>query len=73
MMGFKEFVSERSIDALVQREPSDLKAQLSSIEGVLGLMEEGPKKAKLNSKRLQLIEAIKRQSAAVKAGSRRHS
>lgn len=73
MMGFKEFVSERSIDALVQREPSDLKAQLSSIEGVLGLMEEGPRKAKLNSKRLQLIEAIKRQSAAVKAGSRRQS
>lgn len=73
MMGFKEFVSERSIDALVQREPSDLKAQLSSIEGVLGLMEEGPKKAKLNSKRLQLIEAIKRQSAAVKAASRRQS
>lgn len=73
MMGFKEFVSERSIDALVQREPSDLKAQLSSIEGVLGLMEEGPKKAKLNSKRLQLLEAIKRQSAAVKAGSRRQS
>lgn len=73
MMGFKEFVSERSIDALVQREPSDLKAQLSSIEGVLGLMEEGPRKAKLNSKRLQLIEAIKRQSAAAKAGSRRQS
>lgn len=73
MMGFKEFVSERSIDALVQREPSDLKAQLSSIEGVLGLMEEGPRKAKLNSKRLQLLEAIKRQSAAVKAGSRRQS
>ncbi|MCF8515007.1 MAG: hypothetical protein K9G72_11640 [Rhodobacteraceae bacterium] len=41
MMGFKEFVSEPSIDALVQREPSHLKAQLSSIEGVLGLMEEG--------------------------------
>lgn len=73
MMGFKEFVSERSIDALVQREPSDLKAQPSSIEGVLGLMEEGPKKAKLNSKRLQLIEAIKRQSSAAKAGSRRQS
>ncbi|WP_143524391.1 hypothetical protein [Phaeovulum vinaykumarii] len=72
-MGFKEFVSERSIDALVQREPSDLKAQLSSIEGVLGLMEEGPKKAKLNSKRLQLLEAIKRQSAAVMAGSRHQS
>ena len=53
MMGFKAVVSEGSIDASVQREPSDLKAQLSSIEGVLGLMEEGPKKAKLNSKRLQ--------------------
>jgi hypothetical protein len=53
MMGFKAFVSERSIDALVQSEPSDLKAQLSSIEGVLSLMLEGPKKAKLNRNRLQ--------------------
>lgn len=73
MMGFKEFVAERSIDALVQREPSDLKAQLSSIESVLGLMEEGPKKAKLNTKRLQLIEAIRLQSAAAKPRSRNAS
>lgn len=70
MMGFKEFVAERSIDALVERDPSDLKAQLSSIEGVLGLMEEGPKKAKLNSKRLQLLEALKRQSSTCKTKSR---
>lgn len=73
MMRFKEFVAERSIDALVQREPSDLKAQLSSIEGVLGLMEEGPKKAKLNSKRLQLMEALKRQSSTAKVRSRNAS
>ena len=73
MMGFKEFVAERSIDALAQREPSDLKAQLSSIEGILGLMEEGPKKAKLNSKRLQLLEALRRQSSTAKARSRNAS
>lgn len=69
MMGFKEFVAERSIDALVQREPSDLKAQLSSIDKILGLMDEGPKKAMLNSKRLQLLEALKRQSSTAKPKS----
>lgn len=73
MMGFKQFVAERSIDTLALREKSDLEAQLSTVNGMMGLLEEGPRKAMLNSKRLQLMEALKRQSKPAKAAPRSQS
>ena len=73
MMGFKKFVLEQSSDTLAKRELSELKAELSAVEGELGKVEEGPKKARLNKSRLQLLEALKRKQPTASPKARKPS